>query len=364
MIALMPVLDTLPRPVAFVLRHLLLGVPLCVFIAAFLSVAFSDPFGPMLVYSLSVGLTCQLLIDGGRRLAARLLARRHPQGAALHRGWPGWHWTVPIILLGIAGGIQIGYAIAGALLGVKTAPPDIGNWRSWFIILTVCLVASLAVTGSLWARGRLAAVERDAQRAQRAAAENQLKLLESQLEPHMLFNTLANLRVLIGSDPLRAQAMLDRLIAFLRATLQASRSGTHSLGAEFERLADYLALMQVRMGPRLQYAFDLPDALRALPVPPLLLQPIVENAIQHGLEPSVAGGRIDIAARREGAQLVLTVRDSGIGLAPTPSPSGTRFGTQQVRDRLAALYGQAARFQLDAAAGGGTLATITLPLAP
>ena len=180
----------------------------------------------------------------------------------------------------------------------------------------------------------------------------------------MLFNTLANLRVLIALDPPRAQAMLDRLIAFLRATLEASRSGAHPLSAEFARLADYLALMQVRMGARLEVGLDLPPALAALPVPPLLLQPLVENAIKHGLEPKVEGGRLEVSARREGGRLLLAVRDSGVGLGAAPREDGTRFGLAQVRERLATLYGPAARLTLEPAADGegGTLATIELPL--
>ena len=130
----------------------------------------------------------------------------------------------------------------------------------------------------------------------------------------MLFNTLANLRVLIGLDAPRAQAMLDHLNAYLRATLGASRAPWHPLSAEFDRLADYLALMAVRMGPRLQVVLDLPDELRRLPLPPLLLQPLVENAIKHGLEPKVAGGRIEVGARRDGDMLELSVRDSGVGI--------------------------------------------------
>ena len=199
--------------------------------------------------------------------------------------------------------------------------------------------------------------------AQRQAAEHQLKLLESQIEPHMLFNTLANLRVLIGTDPPRAQAMLDQLIAFLRATLGGSRVSSHPLGTEFARLADYLALMQIRMGERLQTRFDLPDELATLPVPPLLLQPLVENSIKHGLEPKVSGGRIDVSARRERAQLVLEVRDTGAGLSSTRG-DGTQFGLVQVRERLATLYGTKASFELANAGGaeGGTLATLRLPL--
>jgi LytS/YehU family sensor histidine kinase len=117
------------------------------------------------------------------------------------------------------------------------------------------------------------------------------------------------------------------------------------------------------MGPRLQFEFDLPEALRRTPVPPLLLQPLVENAIRHGLEPTIEGGRIDITAARVGAALVLTVRDSGVGLASNAATRGTRFGTQQVRDRLAALYGDAASFTLEPAAGRGSVARIALPAA-
>jgi LytS/YehU family sensor histidine kinase len=181
----------------------------------------------------------------------------------------------------------------------------------------------------------------------------------------MLFNTLANLRVLIGLDPPRAQAMLDRLIAFLRATLSASRLKLHPLADEFARVDDYLALMAIRMGPRLQTALDLPPALAALPVPPLLLQPLVENSIKHGLEPKVEGGRITVSALREGRSLVLRVRDTGVGLEGTRA-DGTRFGLQQVRERLKTLYGADASLHIEAApdTDGGTLVTLHLPIPP
>ncbi len=354
--------DTLPRPLTFAALRLLVVVPVCTFIALFLSAVFDDPLGRELVYSFSIGLSCQLLIDSGLHIAAWRLARQQRDSEALRRGWPGWQWSLPIIVFGVIGGVVMGYAIAGWILGTPLRPPTWGRWRAWFIVLSICLMTSIGITAFYWSRGRLAAADANAERAQRAAAENQLKLLESQLEPHMLFNTLANLRVLIALDPPKAQAMLDRLIAFLRATLGASRVGMHPLSAEFERLGDYLALMQVRMGPRLQYAFDLPHGLRETPLPPLLLQPLVENCIGHGLEPKIEGGRIDVCAAREGTALVLTVRDSGVGMSPQASTQGTRFGTQQVRDRLATLYGSAATFTLEPAADGGTEARITLPL--
>ena len=356
-------LDALPRPLSFLLRHLMIGVPLAAFIALFFATAFNDRYWRNFVYSLCIGLTCQLVIDLGRRGAARLMVRWGRASEATRRsGWPGWPITTAIIVLGVWLGLNVGYALAGWLTGEPIATPGLHDPRTLFIIVTVSLLASLGFTVVSWGRARMAASEAQAQRAPRAAAENQLKLLESQLEPHMLFNTLANLRVLIGMDPARAQTMLDRLIAFLRATLNASRVGAHGLSAEFDRLGDYLALMQVRMGPRLQFAFDLPDALRDAAVPPLLLQPLVENSIQHGLEPKIDGGRIDVAAARDGDQLLLTVRDTGVGLRDAAATSGTRFGTQQVRGRLAALYGSRATFTLEPAPDGGTLARIVLPL--
>jgi LytS/YehU family sensor histidine kinase len=178
----------------------------------------------------------------------------------------------------------------------------------------------------------------------------------------MLFNTLANLRVLIGTDPVRATAMLDRLNDFLRATLTASRTeasaGRHTLADEFARLRDYLELMAVRMGPRLRYTLDLPAALAAQPVPPLLLQPLVENSIRHGLEPGLQGGEIRVVARHEGADLVLEVSDTGVGCEPSPTPG---FGLSQVRERLATAYPGRAQLDWQGRPGEGTRALLTLP---
>jgi len=172
----------------------------------------------------------------------------------------------------------------------------------------------------------------------------------------------------------RAQAMLDRLIGFLRASLAGSRVGAQTLAIEFDRLRDYLALMQVRMGPRLATRFDLAADTAAAQVPPLLLQPIVENSIKHGLEPKREGGRIEVGAAREGKALVIRIRDTGVGAgaglslgAPGPSlPGGGGFGLGHVRERLATLYGGAASFDLVPADDpeGGMLAIVRLPFIP
>jgi sensor histidine kinase YesM len=256
-----------------------------------------------------------------------------------------------------------GIRIADILLGIRYIPIGVEHdARTVMISLTVALVPAGFLTYVFYTRNRMATIELRAEAAQRTAAESQLRLLESQLEPHMLFNTLANLRVLIAHDPQRAQGMLDHLIAFLRATLAASRAGSHPLSEEFARISDYLALMHIRMGPRLKIQLDLPELLSTLQVPPLLLQPLVENAIRHGLEPKVSGGRVEVSAARHGNHLVLSVRDTGVGL-DAPAHHGARFGLQQVRDRLCTLYGEAGTLDLRAAQteNGGTLAVVTLP---
>jgi signal transduction histidine kinase len=346
-------------------RHVLVVGGLCVGIALLLTALDGRGFVVKLVYSLCIGVTCTLLVDGARLMVAAAADQlRRRRGLPPRSDFNGWLGAIPGALVAMVVGPSIGMSLGDLLLGNRS--PSLFDLSSTQTRITLLLgvlgtVFSLVVIGSL---ERLASARAEAEAAQRQAAEHQLRLLQSQLEPHMLFNTLANLRVLIGLDAAQAQAMLDHLISFLRATLSASRQSAHPLATEFERIADYLALMGVRMGPRLQVQLDLPAALRELPVPPLLLQPLVENAIKHGLEPHVQGGRVHVSARSQHGQLVLTVRDTGTGLGAEAATAGTRFGLAQVRERLATLHGAAASLTLEPATDGqgGTCATVQLPL--
>jgi len=282
------------------------------------------------------------------------------------RGWlksPAPHywpesWRAALwLVFGIALGYAIGTGIGDAYAGHSTWELFHLDPKRFMAIMVSSAGISAGFLGYFYLRGK-------AESLQRQASEAQLKLLESQLEPHMLFNTLANLRALIGTDPERATAMLDRLNDYLRATLQASRSDAqaspHTLADEFTRLNDYLAIMAVRMGPRMVYALDLPEELAAHPLPALLLQPLVENSIRHGLEPSVGGGEIRIKARREGGVLTLTVHDNGAGCGPG---AATGFGLRQVRERLATAYGTRGRLDFSSQPGQGTTAKLYLPSA-
>ncbi|KNZ33202.1 MAG: hypothetical protein AD742_07625 [Methylibium sp. NZG] len=369
------------------LRGAVLLTVLCTTIAGLLTAMKGGRFGTQLVYSFSIGVCCWFIIDLGRVLVAALIDRRRAaRGLAPlpYPGFPGWLWMIAMSVLGVLVGPMVGTALADVIQGSTTPNVLQLDSPSSQVTMLLTVLTSIVSVITLSSMERLASARASAEAAKRAAAEHQLKLLESQLEPHMLFNTLANLRVLIATDPARAQAMLDQLIAFLRATLGASRVAQHPLSAEFARLGDYLALMKVRMDARLATTLDLPDALADHPVPPLLLQPLVENAIKHGLEPTVAGGRVRVSAAREGNELVLRVHDSGGGLVGPTSPAtpttaaraaaGHRdgssidgnpaaFGLAQVRERLSAWYGPRASLQLTAAPGGerGTLATVRLP---
>jgi sensor histidine kinase YesM len=338
---------------------------ICMVVAAVLTAMDHGRVIENVTYSASIGMSCWLLIDVCRALIAHLARKRYPQTLLATYGWPGWVRMSLIIVVGVSLGFVLGMSLADWLLGNPTPTLRLSRWRAYIFGLTITVVTSAVSTYFFKTREMLASVRAEAEAARRVAAEHQLKLLESQLEPHMLFNTLANLRALIAVDPPRAQAMLDRLIGFLRATLNASRVGMHPLAAEFERLSDYLALMQVRMGERLQIELDLPDVLAGRPVPALVLQPLVENAIKHGLEPHRGGGRVSVrASTAADGRLRLAVHNTGAALPdarPAAGADGSGFGTRQVRERLATLYGGAASFTLSPAAEGGTLAVLLLP---
>jgi Histidine kinase len=290
-----------------------------------------------LVYSLARGMLTWAIIDFGRFFVDTSSPYHFP------RGWR----AIALIIAGCAVGHVLGTFVGDGYSGKSSweSLQDKPNMRVNFFLLSI--ISGAAVSFYFYATGKSHYLHAELETSQRQATEAQLQLLQSQLEPHMLFNTLANLRALIATDPARATHMLDRLNDYLRSTLKASRVTEHALSAEFDRLRDYLELMQIRMGERLHYALDLPADLAQHKVPPLVLQSLVENAIVHGLEPKVAGGQIHISARAEQLQLVLEVRDTGVGFSAANTPEG--FGITQVRERLATRYGNLATMNIVAA---------------
>ena len=197
----------------------------------------------------------------------------------------------------------------------------------------------------------------------RGLAEARLAALRTQLQPHFVFNVLNAVTTLLHASPMAADRMLTRFAALLRETL--SEAGEeHTLERELELLTRYVELMQLRFGDRIVVEWSVRDDVRDALVPFLVLQPLVENAYEHGLSGRESGGRLRIAAARHGAMLELQVEDDGAGMpvhATATDTSGRGIGLRNTRDRLTLLYGDAGTLRLEQVAGGGTRAVVCLP---
>jgi signal transduction histidine kinase len=312
-----------------------------------------------LVISMCVGWLAEIMIDGPRLL---IWGFKRPRFLPFFLIW----------LVAIPTAQRLGNLVAAHILGIPLERIDAARAQNETALFVLTLLVCSFICYMFWTRMRYqnAKADAEAEKARSAAIERQalqaqLRLLQAQIEPHMLFNTLANLRGLIGLDGPRAQHMLDQLIQYLRATLLSSRAEQTTLGDEFKLMDAYLGLMSVRMGARLSYGLHLPDDLHALTVPPMLLQPLVENAIKHGVEPKIEGGRIEVRAQRENDLLVLLVSDTGLGLEGSPvDANGTHVGLANICERLRALYGERASCVLSPNTPSGAIAKLTFPLSP
>ncbi|WP_255322888.1 histidine kinase [Lysobacter sp. K5869] len=244
--------------------------------------------------------------------------------------------------------------------------PEIGAWSDWFCVdqgtnleNAEALLRAVARRMAERRRGERADAARTATEKELAVAK--LSLLHAQVEPHFLYNTLASAQYLTRHDPPRADEMLGHLIEFLRRSLPRTEDALSTLGDELERSRAYLEILKLRMGQRLQTQIDVPEELRALPLPPMILQTLAENAIKHGLEPKPGGGTVWIRARGGEAGVSITVADDGMGLNSLNSGSG--IGLSNVRERLRLVYGDRAQLSIVANFPSGVAATIVVPAA-
>lgn len=307
-----------------------------------------------LMISLCVGLAIHFMFTASIRVvgAARLRRFKPWQRSAFYS-------IVPII------GVSIGWPL-GMLwaLGV--------DLRRWVALVpgNVLLASTLLCLLITLIFHQFFAMKNRQIRAENRATEAQLRLLQAQIEPHFLFNTLANVVSLMEADTARAKLMLESFVDYLRASLAGLGHATHTLGDELELVDAYLRIIKIRMEDRLHYTIDVAEALRKHALPALTLQPLVENAIVHGLEPRIAGGTIRIAARLDRGTLVLTVEDDGAGiLAGEPAAAspkarrGTGTALANIRERLRQTYGSAAALRLDTMAPHGVRACLSVPTA-
>lgn len=300
-----------------------------------------------LVIALSIGFMIDALFAIGRRWI------HGPDRLGELSAWRRALLFYGVPLLGVLLGWPVGMVLAGF---------DIVGWTvgtSWgmnVVAGTLLLAALIGMLFSLIFSARARQLQ-----AEKRATEARLRLLQGQIEPHFLFNTLANVISLIDHDAARARQMLEAFTDYLRSSLGSQRHDATTLGGELDLAQAYLSLLKTRMEDRLRFSLACEPALRDARLPPLLLQPLVENAIHHGLEPKVEGGQVRISAQRQGATLVIEVADDGLGQgAPARRKRGAGMALANLRQRLQAQYGSAASLTL-ADAHPGTVATLRLP---
>jgi sensor histidine kinase YesM len=283
-----------------------------------------------------------------------------------------WRGQRPVLRLAIA--VAIG-AAAGMLLVILVKGYTLADLheRARLFALTVftgfvngLFVSLFFVLKFREARAATALHKAEAERLllSKQAVEAELKLMQAQIEPHFLFNTLASVQYLVETDPPQATRMLSHLLAYLRAAVPQLRAPATTLGKEIDLAEAYLNILRMRMGERLAFSIEVPAALRDERFPPTMLVTVIENAIEHGLEPRAEGGSVRVEARRADDRLVVVVTDTGCGLDDgARTKPGQGVGVANLRERLAALYGSAARFALENAPPHGARATIEVPIA-
>lgn len=258
-------------------------------------------------------------------------------------------------ILGYFGGVVIGMSYL--LYQVYDSVDAVLN-ASWSDLILKVLF-SMLVTYIFYNAHRLSRKERELQEQklktlmqEKQLAESNYQMLQSQIEPHFLFNTLANIQVLIDIRPNDAKHMLDDLTSLLRVSMSKIKQPRIKLTEELDLVAAYLSIQKVRMGDRLNYDIQVLDDVGAIECPPFLLQPLVENAIVHGIEPSLKGGSIEILVKVKGEHCYVTILDSGLGLAPNwqnseASDKNHGIALKNIRQRLQLIYAERATFEIE-----------------
>lgn len=279
-------------------------------------------------------------------------------------------WMNPMLSLRI---VNLYSLIAAMLLGTSNAYlwlnkyPDFSTVQDMksivflgFLFTGACFFYFYAHEQKLVAQKELEKAKRKQSEQEKALLLSQLRQLQSQIEPHFLFNTLANVSALIEHEPKSAQRMLEKLTELLRGTLKSSRGDSSTLSGELGLIHAYLDIQKIRLADRLDFQIE-NQLTGERSLPPMVLQPLVENAIQHGIEPNVTGGSIHVVAFEKEGQLLITVEDSGVGLGQESSHTGHGVGIANTKQRLSGLYGDEASLSISESTNGGVLVKVRLP---
>ncbi len=306
--------------------------------------------------NLLISMSVSFSIHGLFRGLELILPEARVDQISAWRDWRSGGFFGGVAIVGTMIGFAVGLMLIGQVFAFDALSKIGGDPRNQlgFVVITLVITA----VNWIWFKWRW-----EQQSLRLSATEARLSLLQAQIEPHFLFNTLANVQSLIDQDGPRAKQMLEAFTDYLRVSLGQMRSGSSSLGVELEMADSYLQLLQIRMGERLRFSIEASVEARKAALPPLLLQPLIENAIHHGLEPKVEGGRIVIQAQVERGRLQIRVDDDGLGLDAPKRPGrkgGTGLALGNIRARLENLYPHNASLSLTQQAVG-TLAVLNLP---
>jgi sensor histidine kinase YesM len=329
------------------LRRALAVTAVCIVATAGVVWFFLNTYLDLLVSALCVGYTSMVLFTVAGNIRQSSVKREHMQVLAIIAGS-----FLGTIIAGVVKGRDLTHMFTERLSGVSiTMGLGVGFG---------CVVVAGLLLREKHARDQARLLQAEAERHQleKNFLEARLQVMQAQVEPHFLFNTLANVQHLVETDPGAAARMLQSLIDYLRAALPQMRESTTNLGRELDMARAFLEINRVRMGARLDFSIDVPEPLKCKPFPPMMLISLVENAVKHGVDPCCDCGSITIRASEAEGRLKVSVTDTGEGIRPK---KGGGVGLANIRERLKALYGSAAKLVLEENAPRGVVASIEVP---
>jgi signal transduction histidine kinase len=330
-------------------RRVLTVTAICAAAAGAVVWLFLNTFRDLLVSALCVGYISMVLFTIAGNIRQERLPRELMQVLAIVMGS-----FIGTIVAGLVKGRDVRQMFTDRLSGVLiTMALGLG---------VGCVVVATFILREKHARdqARFHRAESERHQLEKSLLEAKLQLMQAQIEPHFLFNTLANVQHLVETDPPEANRMLESLIQYLRAALPQMRESATNLGREIDMARAFLEIQRVRMGSRLDFAIDVPDALKCHNFPPMMLITLVENAVKHGVDPCCECGTITIRAKEDEGRLRVSVEDTGEGIKPK---KGGGVGLANIRDRLKALYGASARLVIEERVPHGVVASIEVPAA-
>lgn len=348
--------STKPQGVAllFNLYRLRVSAIATLVLAVPMSLGWQDSKFSFFLRALAVGLTAMLAYG---------LAEQWPQ--RLPRWLARWAWQVLAVALAIPACTSLLYWLSTE----AGAPPfwRVSDRLGGFMLLTLfplffapwIALTALVRQREAWAREQALAFDLERSELARQALDARMRLLTAQVQPHFLFNTLANVHALVETASPRAAPVLAQLIEYLRAAVPKLDESEACLQQELDLVQAYLALMQMRIPDRLSYRLQVEPGMGSLRCPAMSLLTLVENAVRHGIDPSEQGGQIEVLGRRQGQRCLLTVRDTGLGLSATGSGLGT--GLQGLRERLLLFFNGDITMQMRAVQPQGVCIELDLP---